>query len=96
MVAQAEDFCVQMVGWFKNPSQLYIGSELYITMEDLPLGDLGSLLCDVGRLPEEDARQIALQIFLAITYIHSQNFVHGSVQLEVSFTLTRVGQVAVY
>lgn len=79
---------MKLFGWYKN------SSHLYIAMEDVQLGDLGSLCRGVARLPENEARHIALQIFQALAYVHSHNFVHGDVELGVSSCLACVDKRA--
>ena len=49
---------------------------LYLVMEYLPGGDLYSLLQNVGCLDEESAKIYAIQIILALRYLHMSGIIH--------------------
>ena len=49
---------------------------LYLVMEYLPGGDLYSLLQNVGCLDEESTKIYAIQIILALRYLHQSGIIH--------------------
>ncbi|CUG74862.1 protein kinase, putative [Bodo saltans] len=49
---------------------------LYIVMEYVPGGELHQVLKRTGPLPEATARQIIIQLLLAVEYIHQRGIVH--------------------
>jgi serine/threonine protein kinase len=53
---------------------------LYIVMEYVPGGDLGSLINQHGRLPEFDVNTMACQLLSALKYLHNKGITHRDVK----------------
>lgn len=53
---------------------------LYIIMEYVPGGDLGSLINSSGHLPEADVRTMAIQLLSALKYLHEKKITHRDVK----------------
>ncbi|RDL38567.1 Protein kinase-like (PK-like) [Venustampulla echinocandica] len=53
---------------------------LYIIMEYIPGGDLGSLIHERGRLPESDVRDVGGQLLDALGYLHEKGITHRDVK----------------
>ncbi|KFY08758.1 hypothetical protein V492_05936 [Pseudogymnoascus sp. VKM F-4246] len=62
---------VDFFGWFKD------GSDVFLAMEYVPLGDLESnVMANSGKLPEVEARDIAQQILSGLEIMHTESFAH--------------------
>ncbi len=81
--AQYRDSFVRSFGWYENKNAIFI------TMEYLVLGDLGS-----GHLkkplPSSEARQITQQLLEGLSFMHDNNFAHRDLKPAVS-TCTKPG-----
>ncbi|KAH7397951.1 putative Serine/threonine-protein kinase RAD53 [Cadophora sp. MPI-SDFR-AT-0126] len=53
---------------------------LYIIMEYVPCGDLGSLVNKFGPLPEADVKTMARQLLSALEYLHAGGITHRDVK----------------
>src|SRR5882757_5557935 len=53
---------------------------LYIIMEYVPGGDLGSLIHRRGHLPESDVKVMASQLLSALKYLHGMGITHRDVK----------------
>ena len=74
------DSFVKFYGWYETPSSLFIATE-YCSH-----GDLGQYLHDNGRLPEEETREIAIQVLGALDFMHEERFAHRDLKPAVSLT----------
>lgn len=72
------------MGWWEDES------ELYIAMEYLHLGDLGTLLSTSEPLPEGDAQHITFQILEGLFLMHQNGFSHRDLKPQVCFSLYAV------
>ncbi|OCK79105.1 WD40 repeat-like protein [Lepidopterella palustris CBS 459.81] len=63
-------FFVMSFGWYRGPETLYIA------MEYFELGDLHSYLASTAALPEQDAKEIAVQILEGLNCMHENEFAH--------------------
>ncbi|KAA8495221.1 putative serine/threonine protein kinase IRE3 [Porphyridium purpureum] len=63
-------FIVRFFWSFKSPTKLFFA------MEYLPGGDMYSLLCNLGFLDEEVARQYLAETVAALEYLHGMGIVH--------------------
>jgi len=70
---------VEFFGWFQD------GSDVFLAMEYLPLGDLETSVIErSGKISEYEARDIAEQILLGLEIMHAQSFVHRDLKPQVS------------
>jgi serine/threonine protein kinase len=68
------------MGWWEDES------ELYIAMEYLHLGDLGTLLYTTQQpLPEDDVQHITSQILEGLSLMHQNGFAHRDLKPQVCF-----------
>lgn len=56
--------------------------ELFLVMEFMDGGDLADRIVSKGRLPEDEARHIFVQLIDALKYIHKKNIVHRDLKPE--------------
>jgi serine/threonine protein kinase len=70
---------VDFFGWFKD------GSDVFIAMEYVPLGDLErNITAHSGKIPENEARSIIEQILSGLEIMHGQLFAHRDLKPQVS------------
>jgi serine/threonine protein kinase len=77
---------VDFYGWFSQ------GSDIFIAMEYVPLGDLEkNLKCLTGgKVGENEARDIGHQILTAINIMHLEKFAHRDLKPQVSRSLNLI------
>ncbi len=68
------EFFVKLLGWYESPGWLYIA------MEYCEYGDLRTNLLDMKTLPEEQPRDIALQVLNGIALMHEVGFAHRDIK----------------
>lgn len=71
---------VEFYGWFTD------GPEIFLAMEFLQLGDLETnVVARSGKIPESEARDIAVQILLGLKIMHAADFAHRDLKPQVCF-----------
>ncbi|RAH67835.1 serine/threonine-protein kinase, partial [Aspergillus aculeatinus CBS 121060] len=73
-------FFVKFLGWFEDPSSIYI------TMEYLENGDLEKHLSKQA-LPEVETRQIVFQVLKGLEFLHESGFAHRDLKPENIFVV---------
>lgn len=63
-------FFVKSYGWFQSPDALFIA------MEYCEHGDLRNYIDSHGRLPEDQAQDIAWQVLQGLLFMHDNGFAH--------------------
>ncbi|KAJ5493669.1 hypothetical protein N7463_009756 [Penicillium fimorum] len=71
---------VKSLGWFETEKMLYI------TMEHVELGEIGSHL--KAPLPEAEARHISLQLLKGLQHLHDSQFVHRDLKPKNIFVMS--------
>ena len=69
---------VEFFGWFKD------GSDVFLAMEYVPLGDLERNVAHSGKIPEIEARDITEQILLGLEIMHAESFAHRDLKPQVN------------
>jgi len=70
---------VDFFGWFRD------GSEMFLAMEYIHLGDLETnVMANSGLLPETEAREIAKQMLSGVKIMHAASFAHRDLKPQVS------------
>ncbi|KAI8808367.1 kinase-like domain-containing protein [Cladochytrium replicatum] len=70
------NFIVQLMSTFQDPAHLYF------VMEYVPGGDLYTLIRKHRRFPEADARLMAAELVLAVSYLHGRSIVYRDLKPE--------------
>lgn len=68
---------VDFFGWFMD------GSDVFLAMEYVPLGDLEKNMPRSGKVSEIQARDITEQILLALEIMHAESFAHRDLKPQV-------------
>lgn len=69
---------VEFFGWFKD------GYDIFLAMEYAHLGDLHkNVVANSGKIPENEARDIAEQILLGLEIMHAESFAHRDLKPQV-------------
>ena len=55
-------------------------NNMYIVMEFVPGGDLGSIIGEKGPLPEDTVKDVARQTLLALEYLHRRRITHRDIK----------------
>ncbi|KAI9825298.1 MAG: hypothetical protein M1832_001332 [Thelocarpon impressellum] len=55
-------------------------NNMYIVMEYVPGGDLGSIINETGPLPEGTVKEVARQTLLALEYLHRRKITHRDIK----------------
>jgi serine/threonine protein kinase len=70
---------VDFFGWFRD------GSDVFLAMEYVPLGDLESnVAAHSGKISEIEARDITQQILLGLEIMHAESFAHRDLKPQVN------------
>jgi serine/threonine protein kinase len=78
---------VDFFGWFED------GSDVFLAMEYLPLGDLEkNVAAHSGKVTEIEARDITKQILLGLKIMHAESFAHRDLKPQVTITTFAVFQ----
>lgn len=70
---------VDFFGWFKD------GSDLFLAMEYVQLGDLERNLPHSGKISEIEVRDIAKQILSGLEIMHAESFAHRDLKPQVCY-----------
>jgi serine/threonine protein kinase len=68
---------VDFFGWFKH------GSDVFLAMEYVTLGNLEKNIGSSGQVPESEARDITEQILLGLEIMHAKSFAHRDIKPQV-------------
>lgn len=73
---------VEFFGWFKD------GNIMFLAMEYIHLGDLESNI--VGKIPENEARDITEQILSGLEIMHTKSFAHRDLKPQVAHFISEI------
>ncbi|KAL8745775.1 MAG: hypothetical protein Q9190_002132 [Brigantiaea leucoxantha] len=76
------ELIVHFYGWFESDDLIYLA------MEYFPLGDLSEFI-SAGEIQEEDAKQIATDLLIALEIIHTEGFTHRDLKPQNIFVVQK-------
>lgn len=74
---QYQQYFVQFLGWFEDPSNLYIA------MDYMPHGDLQTYIDEKAPFPEAESSVITKQVATGLQFMHQKGFFHRDLKPQV-------------